>query len=300
MSIKVRKGQPRRKPKLMFIGEGGIGKTTLGNKFPNPLFICAENGLIGEEFDETDNYSPQKWPEMAEIVDDFKSGKLSNEWLVVDTIDWLEPMLQKHVATKAHQTNFADFEWGKGHILAGIEWRAFLSRLENLRKEKDVGIIFLSHCEIKTFNNPAGDNYDRYQAKISKQVSALTREWCDAVLFAKYETYTHKDTPKGKAKGVGGDTRVLYTTQTAAWDAKNRYGMPDKMALNYEEIIEAIKSGKPASSEALIEEINEVVNGSSAFTDDNKKDIQAAIEKNKKSETALKQILNKVRVKENS
>jgi len=81
---------------------------------------------------------------------------------------------------------------------------------------------------IRKFEAPeAAGSYDRYELKLCKQVSALTKEWVDALLFVNYHTkLTEKD---GKQKAVGGRERLIYTTHTAAWDAKNRYGLDEKL-----------------------------------------------------------------------
>ena len=78
-----------------------------------------------------------------------------------------------------------------------------------------------------------GSSYDRFELKLSKQVSPLLKEWADLVLFANYVTRTvEKD--NGKARGVGGKERVLFATHAAAYDAKNRHGLPDKLAFTIE------------------------------------------------------------------
>jgi len=293
----IKTGQKQLAPRIMLIGEEGCGKSTMGNRSESPLFICAENGLVGPEFVNTPNISPVNWHGVLGVIDSLKSETHGYKTLVFDTIDWLEPLLFEFICKRDGKENIEAYGYGKGMILAGIEWRAFLLRLENLRNEKNIGIIILAHCQIKAFSNPAGDNYDRYQAKCCKEISALTREWCDAVLFARFEVYTSKESAKGKAKAVGSDKRIVYTTQCPAWDAKNRYSMPEKLPLDYNEIMAAIKSGKPASTEVIIAETMEIVNGSTAFSEEEKKSVVEALEKHKANASVLKQILTKCRGK---
>ena len=251
----IKKGQPQLAPRIMLIGEEGVGKSTIGNRTENPIFICAENGLVGPEFAETPNVTPSTWAEIMKAVDELMTENFKT--VVFDTLDWIEPLLFGYICSRDGKANVEEYGYGKGYVLAGIEWRKFLSKLENLRTKKNVAILFLAHCEIKTFANPAGDNYDRYQAKISKQISALTREWCDCVLFARFEIFTAKETVKGKAKAVGGNKRIVHTTQCPSWDAKNRYSMPEKLPLDAEEIFSAIKNGKQETAESIVAEIGE-------------------------------------------
>ena len=37
-------------------------------------------------------------------------------------------------------------------------------------------------------------------------------------------------------KAQGGRERVMYSTHSAAWDAKNRYGLPDELPMEYDQI----------------------------------------------------------------
>jgi hypothetical protein len=61
----------------------------------------------------------------------------------------------------------------------------------------------------------------------------MLKEWADLVLFANYVTrIAEKDS--GKTRGVGGKERVIYATHTAAYDAKNRHGLADKLPFTME------------------------------------------------------------------
>ena len=54
----------------------------------------------------------------------------------------------------------------------------------------------------------------------------MTRKWADAVIFLNYETFVDSDRAELRGKGKGGSRRKLYTQRTAAFDAKNRHGLP--------------------------------------------------------------------------
>lgn len=53
------------------------------------------------------------------------------------------------------------------------------------------------------------------------------------VLFANYKTIVTKIEGKNK---VQGGSRVMYTSHHPCWDAKNRYGLPDEIPMDYEAI----------------------------------------------------------------
>jgi hypothetical protein len=77
----------------------------------------------------------------------------------------------------------------------------------------------------------AGDLMTGNSPDMHEKVWGLTHKWADVVLFANFETFAKKDRGAMKAKGVGGDDRILYTQRTAAYDAKNRLGLPDHIRL---------------------------------------------------------------------
>ena len=90
-------------------------------------------------------------------------------------------------------------------------------------------VIFLAHSTVRKFEAPdQAGSYDRFELKLSKQTAPLLKEWADLVLFANFVTkVAEKD--NGRMRGVGGKERVLFSTHTAAYDAKNRHGLPDKL-----------------------------------------------------------------------
>lgn len=88
----------------------------------------------------------------------------------------------------------------------------------------------------------------------------MLREWVDAVLFANYNTMVETGQDK-VVRAKAGNRRMLYTSHTAAYDAKNSYGLPDEIPMDYEQLcpyIEASYAGKityspaPQSQEELI------------------------------------------------
>jgi hypothetical protein len=137
-------------------------------------------------------------------------------------------------------------------VAALDEWRVFLARLERLRRAKQMGVILIAHSWIKPFKNPEGDDFDRYEMKLHPKAGGLLREWCDAVLFANYEILTVKESEKAKAKGVTTGERIVHTRRTHAFDAKNRYGLPETLPLDYEAFTTAVQSAEQVRDAAII------------------------------------------------
>ena len=238
---RIKKGQTVRAPRIMMIGVEGVGKSTAGASMPNPVFICGESGLVGPQFADTPSFTPDNWGEILQFVDELAQDSQGFKTLVIDTLDWVEPMLYAHVCKNANHKNIEDFGYGKGYVVAQQEARQLLARLDRLNAN-GMNILLLCHSQIKTVNNPTGDNYDHFESKVNAKISGIFREWCDCVLFAQFDMYTKKDGMRAKA--FGGDGRIVQTTHSAAWDAKNRYGLPEVMPLDMGAIMEAITAGQ--------------------------------------------------------
>ena len=85
------------------------------------------------------------------------------ETLVVDSLDWLEPLVWQHTAQTHNQPDIESFGYGKGYLAALDTWRSFLDGVNALRDERGMGVILIAHAEIKRFDSPETEPYDRYQ-----------------------------------------------------------------------------------------------------------------------------------------
>jgi hypothetical protein len=84
-----------------------------------------------------------------------------------------------------------------------------------------------------------------------KNIAPLVKEWVDALFFVNFKTDVVSVDKDGKTKkGRGGQKRIMYANHTAAWDAKNRFGLPDEMPFEFSQIAHLFKDVKPAESPA--------------------------------------------------
>ena len=124
--------------------------------------------------------------------------------------------------------------YGKGYVYVAEEFGRFLNLLEDLRL-RGVHIFMIAHATIRKFEQPDElGSYDKWEMKLSKKVAPMVKEFVDALFFANYETFVVKsDEKKNK---VQGGRRVMYTSHHSCWDAKNRYGLPEKLPLEFSAI----------------------------------------------------------------
>ena len=172
--------------------------------------------------------------------------------LIIDSVDWLEPLIWKYVCDKNKWANIDSPGYGRGFTAALDVWREYTDLLSILREQKGMVICQIAHCIIKRHEDPETEAYDRYTIKLNQKASDLLQENSDCVLFMSYKKGTVKTQGKGgsNVKVVSGD-RVIYTEERASHLAKNRYQLPYEMPFDWQKIrAEIASNAKPKESEA--------------------------------------------------
>jgi hypothetical protein len=54
-------------------------------------------------------------------------------------------------------------------------------------------VILLAHAQVKRFQSPDQDSYDRFQPALHDSAAAMWQEWSDEVLFASYRVFVRKE-----------------------------------------------------------------------------------------------------------
>ena len=230
-TLAIRRGKIARPQKVVAYGPEGVGKSTLASQTPEPVFLDTEGGTHHLDVVRIDSAST--WEQITAAVAALARGAHEFKTLVIDTADWLEKRLIEHLCRKHNKDSIEDFGYGKGWVILGEEFAKFLGSLDDLLA-KGMHVLFLAHSQVRKFEAPdQAGSYDRFELKLSKQVAPLLKEWADVVLFGNFVTrVAEKD--NGKHRGVGGKERVLFANHTAAFDAKNRHGLPDKLPFTVE------------------------------------------------------------------
>ena len=230
-ALAVRRGKITRPQKAVVYGPEGVGKSTLAGQLPEPVFLDTEGGTHHLDVVRIDSAST--WEQITAAVAALAKGGHGFRTLVIDTADWLEKRLIEWLCRKHNKDSIEDFGYGKGYVVLAEEFAKFLASLDGLLA-RGMHIVFLAHSQVRKFEAPdQAGSYDRFELKLSKQVAPLLKEWADVVLFGNFVTrVAEKD--NGKHRGVGGKERVLFANHTAAFDAKNRHGLPDKLPFTVE------------------------------------------------------------------
>ena len=218
-------------PRIFLYSPHGFGKTLFGATSKNPIFALTEDGL--GNLKKVKRFPPiDSFEKMIGAVD-FLFGDHDRKTFVIDTADWLEPLIWKAVCREHDgKTTIEDFDYGKGFSFAVDKWTMLLDGLTQLRNQRGMSIIILAHSEIKRFDSPEVEPFDRYQPKLHKKASEKVQEWADIVLFGNYKTTVQSvdvGFKKEVKRGEGTGQRVLYTEERPAYYAKNRYQLPHEI-----------------------------------------------------------------------
>ena len=228
-------------PRVLVHGVAGIGKTTFAAGAENPVFVITEDGLgtlgvphfpLARSFDAVMEALAALYSE----AHDFKT-------VVIDSLDWLEPLVWARACKNNGWASIEDAGYGKGYVAALDLWRQYLDGLNALRDERGLTIIQIAHTDIKRFDSPEHEPYDRYVIKLHARASALLQEHSDVVLFANYRISTVKSDigfNKKVTRALGSGERLLFTAERPAFIAKNRYGLPDTLPMNWQAFHEAM------------------------------------------------------------
>lgn len=244
--------------KVIIYGTEGVGKTTLASKFPKPLFIDAENG--SGALNVARYPYPTSWQMLMSEVQEFLNNPQGYKTLVIDSIDWAEAKAIEMICAGMKVNGIEDIGWSKGYTYLNEE----MGRLLNLLTEvinRGVNVVLIAHMVIRTITKPEETgSYDRYELKLKQAKNGnncqLVKEWADLILFCNYREFLVTDKTTGKKKATGGKERIMYTEHAATWDAKNRFGLPEVLPLDFKSIAHLFnENNKQPKQQSVVDSI---------------------------------------------
>ena len=251
--MQITRGALKEPERIIIHGAPGIGKSSLAAQAPKPLFLDLEHGTQQLDVARVDNIT--NWAQLNATLNSLANEDTGFETLVIDTLDRAEWLCHQYVCDLARVPSIEKVgKFGAGWTAAYEHFRGFAKRLEDIRAKRRMKIILISHSKVERVPNAAGDDYDRWTLKVNKQIAGMFYEGFDAVLFARLEIYT-RTTENGRTRGVG-DTRVLETQESPGWLAKNRYGLPPRMALDWTELAAGLDRGAAEVAAAVRAEVD--------------------------------------------
>lgn len=234
--------------KVVIYGVPGIGKTSFAATWPDPILLRTEDGAGALDV--------PTFPQVAGSLEDLRNalnalirGKHSFKTLILDSLDWTEPLVWAEICRENGVGNIEDFAFGKGYVKVDDKWKAILTGLDMLRERRGMHVVCTAHAVPVTFDPPDSPSYQRYTIKLHKRAAALWTEWSEMMLFLNYKLAVTdgKNGSNGKATGRG--ERVIHTEERPAYIAKNRWSLPECIHIGHDRTWQAFHDALSEASE---------------------------------------------------
>lgn len=275
-------------PQYVFIGQRGIGKTTLFRDIVKAEYGSPEYGLLiscGNEsgyhaLDELQVEEVKEWskeygypeseegvPEefwtrgLVEVIDDLVFNKANYKIKLVcfDTLDELYPMAERRVFYE-HKKKKGSYPESLNSALGGYgagQQRAVELVTEQIARLRSAGygVFLIGHVKVKDKIDPVtGDVYEQYTNNLSNKYFGAVADTAQMVVNIVNELNITGGT-EDKAGRIAGSSRMMYFRDTGLIDAKSRFvGMPEKLPLSAENFLNAFKEGVKNSQSKPISE----------------------------------------------
>ena len=159
-----------RPPRILMHGVHGVGKTTFAAGADAPVVIMTEDGLgmlKVPHFPLATSYA-----DVVEALDALLNEDHGYSTVVIDSVDWLEPLVWAETCRRNGWASIEAPGFGKGYAEALTVWREYLDRLNALRDRRGMAVVQIAHTDIKRFDSPEHEPYDRYVIKLQTPAPA--------------------------------------------------------------------------------------------------------------------------------
>lgn len=228
--MQISKGVQRSPLKMVVYGSEGVGKSTFCAGAGEPIFIDAESGTLQID---TSRILVNGFEHALDAVADIIGTNYKT--VIFDSADALEKLATKELLVRTGWESIETPGYGRGYAEQAETFQEILRAADALVGDGK-NVVFIAHAAIQRFADPAGDSFDRWTMSTPKKISPLLSEWCDVMLFADHDrSIITKKGDFGAEKKVAKEwgARIAFTEHRGSHDAKNRFNLPEKIALNW-------------------------------------------------------------------
>ncbi len=257
----VSTGIKHRPTAALLYGVPGIGKTSFAASIPGVVFMIdatedginrlKEAGLVKAEVPVLPEC--RTWADTMNMLEQLRTGEHKYKALALDSLGGFERLCHEEVCRRDYRGDFGKggfASYMQGYDVALADIRGLINALDKLRDERSMSIMLLAHAKVSPFKNPVGADYDRFNVDVHAKTWNLFSRWLDMILFANYVIALDDERTKGKTKARGGHDRIMHAEFEAAFDAKNRHGLPQEIPMGesgaeaWANLAQAVKAGR--------------------------------------------------------
>lgn len=246
----LQKNSPKA-PRVVIYGDAGTGKTTFGACAPSPVFLQTEDGL--GNLDATAFPLATSFEDVMAALQSLYTEEHQFKTLVVDSLDWLEPLVWQQVCATHKVASIEAMPYGKGYVEALAVWRQFFDGITALRDARNMTVVMTAHSQVVRVEDPTLPAYDRHGLKLHKRAAALAEEFADVILYAAIQTNTVTEDAGFNGKRVRATStgeRIMHTVGQPAFLAKSRYSLPTPLPLTWGAFAQAMKPATTPEAKA--------------------------------------------------
>ena len=223
--------------KAVLYGQEGVGKSSLAANIPGIVFIDCEGSTTKMNVRRLP--APTSWAMLCDEMEYILQNAAVKGYraVAIDTFDWAETLALQAICTEHKINGIEGLNYGKGWQYECELIGKFLNNTDRLIKA-GIHVILICHAITRKTTLPEEiDEFDHWELKLgnktTNKIAPLLKEWSDMTLFLAFKTQVMAADDKGKVHKATSVQRVMYATKSAWWDAKNRFGLPESMPLDY-------------------------------------------------------------------
>ncbi|MDR7927209.1 ATP-binding protein [Acidithiobacillus thiooxidans] len=239
--LNIQQGGTREPIRMVLYGANGIGKTTFGAGMPKPFVLAVEDG-IGKIPVSHDKAHAKDYDTIIQTLMEvgayFQRGEFKT--LVVDSMDALQKKIMDKILREHGKKTLSDFSYGKGYELFRQEWEGYRDLMERFHVELNAHVLLTAQGEVRPIADPVNGSHDTYSMRIDKRAVGVLRDWADLVGYAQLRADPVRDKEGNITRLITTGERILSTSPSAAFDAKNRFDLPEKLPLAWVSLDQAL------------------------------------------------------------
>lgn len=230
---------------IVCAGPPGVGKTTFAFGAPAPFFVLLDRGgnrAIPRSFKHVAR--PVTWDDASGaevsimgVLRALLTDEHDRQTVVIDTINRAESLLWAWICArhKVESIELVENGYGKGFTRALEKWHELIGLCFELREQRGMNVILLSHQVARTAPSPTGDEYEKWQLQLNEKAAGALVAAADTTIFAEPEVAAKLQGTGFNAKKKGGATGIIkaHVRPRQGIDAKNRDFLPPEMLFSW-------------------------------------------------------------------